>query len=168
MSTENKNQDQKEHTMGIRYLSFTLGSEEYAIPLLCVKEVIAVPEITPIPFTSSHFLGITNLRGQVISILDLRQKLGIKPQGGAETAVIICDLAPLCLGMVVDSITSVLSPVSSDLSEKPSIQSNKNTDFITHIYRKDKKLVIFLDIQKTLSVEDHLAASKALKTKLAA
>ena len=63
---------------GQRYLSFSLGSEDYAIPLLSVKEVIAVPEITPIPFTPSHFLGIMNLRGQVISIIDLRSKLGIK------------------------------------------------------------------------------------------
>ena len=61
---------------GDRYLSFNLGVEEYAVPLLAVREVIAMPEYTPVPYTPPYFLGIMNLRGQVISIMDLRQKLG--------------------------------------------------------------------------------------------
>jgi purine-binding chemotaxis protein CheW len=91
-----------EAATGNRYLSFSLGTEEYAIPLLAVKEVIAMPEFTSVPYTPSHFLGIMNLRGQVISVMDLRKKLGIKPGSTAETAVIICDLSPLCIGVVVD------------------------------------------------------------------
>lgn len=153
---------------GNRYLSFNLGDEEYAIPLLSVREVIAVPEVTPIPFSAPHFLGIMNLRGQVISIIDLRKKLGIKGNPAAETAVIICDLNPLCLGVVVDSINSVLAPQTSEISDRPEIQSNKPTDYITHIYKKDKKLVLFLDIHKTLSVEDQQALARATKEKLAA
>ncbi len=157
-----------ENDQAVRYLSFTLGAEEYAIPLLTVREVIAVPEVTPIPFTPPHFLGIMNLRGQVISIVDLRQKLGIKPQPVSETAVIICDLAPLCLGVVVDSINSVLLPRAEELSAKPDIQSSKATDYITQIYRKDKKLVLLLDIQKTLGTEDYQMLAKAQKSKQAA
>ena len=61
-----------------RFLEFTLGSEDYAIPLLSVREVISVPETTPIPKAPTHFLGIMNLRGQVISVVDLRTKLKIK------------------------------------------------------------------------------------------
>ncbi len=139
---------------GNRYLSFSLGLEEYAIPLLSVKEVIAVPEITPIPYTPPHFLGIMNLRGQVISVIDLRQKLGIKTKGSSETSIIICDLESTSLGVVVDSINSVLSPAASDISEKPEIQSTKSTDYITAVYRKDGKLVLFLDIATSLSYED--------------
>ncbi len=147
-----------------RYLSFRLGNEEYAVPLLAVKEVIAVPEITRVPATPPHFLGIMNLRGQVISVIDLRQKLGIKPQTTAETAVIICDLGQLSIGVVVDSINMVLAPTEADLSEKPEISSNRSTDYITHIYRKDKTMVLFLDIRKALNMEDHAAAAAANKT----
>ena len=168
MSTETQTKENLGQSLGTRYLSFTLGTEEYAIPLLSVREVIAVPEITPIPYTPSHFLGIMNLRGQVISIIDLRKKLAIAPQAKSETAVIICDLSPLCLGVVVDSINSVLAPDQSDVSEKPAIQSSRATDYITHIYRKEKKLVLFLDIQKTLTAEDHQVAAKAIKSKQAA
>lgn len=141
-------------TGGTRFISFTLGSEEFAIPLLFVKEVIAVPDVTPVPFTPPHFVGIMNLRGQVISVIDLRTKLGIKPGQGAETAVIICDLAPLCLGVVVDSIDSVIAPSESEVAGRPEIQSQKNAEYITGVYKKDKKLVLMLDIAKALSVED--------------
>ncbi len=151
-----------------RYLTFSLGSESYAIPLLCVKEVIAVPDITPMPFSPPHFRGIINLRGQVISVIDLRIKLGIKTHANTESAVIICDLAPLCLGVIVDSINNVLSPQASEISEKPEIQSTINTDYITAVYRKDQQLIVFLDVAKALSVDDHKAMNKAVKTNVAA
>ena len=150
---------------GDRFLSFSLGEEEYAIPLLVVKEVIAVPDITPIPFTPPHFLGIMNLRGQVISIMDFRTKLGIKPKAASETAVIICDLAPLVLGVVVDSINSVVAPSADEISPKPDVQSGKNTDFITGVFRKAKDLVLLVDIAKALSVEDLQVVAQQNKNK---
>jgi purine-binding chemotaxis protein CheW len=148
-----------------RYLSFTLGEEEFAIPLLYVKEVIAVPEVTPVPFTPAYFLGIMNLRGQVISVLDLRLKMGIKSNQSAETAVIICDLDPLCLGVVVDSINSVVAPSAEDLAERPEIQSQRSSEFITGVFKKEKSLVLLLDIAKALSVEDIQTLKKNLTSK---
>lgn len=146
-----------------KYISFSLGTEEYAIPLLAVKEVIAVPEFTPIPYTPNHFLGIMNLRGQVISVIDLRTKFGIKPTQSEETSVIICDIAPLVLGVMVDSVNSVLSPSSEDISPKPDIESNRNTEFITAVYRREKHLVLLLDIAKTLTSEDRNAMQRSVK-----
>jgi purine-binding chemotaxis protein CheW len=148
-----------------RFLSFSLGTEEYAVPLLAVREVIALPEYTPVPYTPSYFLGIMNLRGQVISIMDLRQKLGIKPGVDTETAVIICDLNGASIGVVVDSVNTVLNPETADLSEKPEIQSNRPTDYITGVYRKDKKLILFLDLSRSLSLEDHAAVRKSAEVR---
>jgi purine-binding chemotaxis protein CheW len=149
-----------------RFLSFSLGTEEYAVPLLAVREVIALPEFTPVPYTPSYFLGIMNLRGQVISIMDLRQKLGVKPGADTETAVIICDLNGMSIGVVVDSVNTVLNPDAADVSEKPEIQSNRPTDYITGVYRKDKKLILFLDLSKSLSLEDHAAVRKSAETRV--
>ncbi len=162
--------DFQQDTQGSRYLNFSLGTEDYAIPLLTVKEVIALPEITPIPFTPAYFLGIMNLRGQVISVIDLRQKFGVKvsQNTSTENAVIIIDLGTFCMGVVVDSINSVLSPKASDISDKPEIQSNKSTEYITNVFRNGKKLVLLIDITKTLSVEDHAAVAKAGAAKKAA
>ena len=138
----------------LRYLSFSLGTEEYAVPLLTVREVIAVPEITPVPSAPVHFLGIMNLRGQVISIVDLRLKLGIKSSKSAETSVIICDLEEIVIGIVVDSINSVLSPKQEEISIKPEIQNNRNTSYITSVYQNGQKLVLILDVKKALGMED--------------
>src|SRR4051794_11838506 len=101
-----------------RYLTFLLGKEQYAIPLLQVKEAIEMSEPTPIPQTPSYFKGVINLRGQVISVLDLRSKLQLeKIENGPKTAIIILDLEPsLCLGVIVDRINSVLAFHSEDVS----------------------------------------------------
>ena len=153
---------------GNRYISFSLGKEEYAIPLLDVREVIAVPETTPVPFTPPHFMGIMNLRGQVISVIDLRTKLGIKPVAGPETAVIICDIGNTCLGVLVDSINSVVSPDEGQLSSKPEIESQKSTDYISAVYRKTDRLVLIIDLKKALNGEDRKAISTAATPKKAA
>lgn len=147
-----------------RYLNFALGQEEFAIPLLTVKEVIAVPEMTPIPHTPAHFLGIMNLRGQVISVIDLRKKFTIPAKNSEETCVVIIDLDSHCMGVVVDSVNSVLAVKANEVMDKPSIESSKNTDYITGVYRKDEKLVLFIDIVKTLSGEEkHLLQKQSAK-----
>ena len=156
--------NQTNETTQSRYLCFSLGMEEYAIPLLTVKEVIAMPEITPVPQTPSYFLGIMNLRGQVITILDLRQKLAIKPLGNAETSVIICDFNNFSVGVVVDAINSVLAPEPNTISAKPDLQSSKASAYITGVYRKEKRLVLFLDVFKSLNIEDQTNIKKQTST----
>ena len=151
-----------------RYIVFSLGDESYAIPLLSVREVIAKPEFTPIPYTPPYFLGIMNLRGQIISVMDLRAKLGIKPKETSETAVVICDLGTATLGIVVDSINAVISPGPGEISERPEIHSNRNTDFIDGVYRKEQNLVLILNVERTLSVEDRAAMNKGAPPKKAA
>lgn len=163
---ENEKPESVSHNLNLndRYLCFSLGSEDYAIPLLSVREVIAIPEITPVPQAASHFLGIMNLRGQVISVIDLRTKLSIKPSNTQESAIIICDLNPNSMGVVVDSINCVINPGVDQISEKPEVQSQKNTDYIQGVYREKDKLIILLDISKVLNVGEHkeimLAANK--------
>jgi purine-binding chemotaxis protein CheW len=137
-----------------RFLGFSLGGEEYAIPLLKVREVIAMPEVTPVPQCPKHFLGIMNLRGQVISIIDLRTKLGIIPSKSPETAVIICDIGGSHLGIVVDSVNQVHSPSPEQIADKPETHNGKASRFVTGVYRDGKSLVLLLDIAQTLDVAD--------------
>jgi purine-binding chemotaxis protein CheW len=150
-----------------RYLVFSLGSERYALPLLAVKEVIAVPEFTSIPFTPSHFLGMMNLRGQVISVIDLRLKFGMKPQPSAETSVIICDFSSVTVGVVVDSINSVLSCTPDQIQPKPEIDSHKKTDFIMGVTKAEDRLVVLIDISKALDMADLAAIKQAQASKVA-
>jgi len=138
-----------------RFLEFSLGDEDYAIPLLTVREVISVPETTPIPKAPSHFLGIMNLRGQVISVVDLRTKLKIKKkEENSEESVIIVDIEGMNLGIVVDSINKVLAFRLSDVNKVPEIESQVNAEYIDGVYRKEDSLTVLLNVAKVLDLKD--------------
>lgn len=138
-----------------RYLEFSLGGEGFAIPLLQVRELISVPETTPIPYSPTHFLGIMNLRGQVISVVDLRKKMKLKEgDDQAENAVIIIEIAGVNMGVVVDSINKVLAFSSGEVAKVPEIGTQVNAEYIEGIYKNGDDLVVLLDLAKVLSLTD--------------
>lgn len=137
-----------------RFIEFSLGNEDYAIPLLMVREVISVPDTTPIPKSPSHFVGIMNLRGQVISVVDLRKKLKVEAKKDKEEAVIIVDIGGMNIGVVVDSINKVLAFSSEEVSEMPEVEHQLNTHYIFGVYKKEKSLTVLLDIAKVLDLKD--------------
>ena len=146
-----------------RYIEFSLGQEDYAIPLLMVREVISVPDTTPIPKSPPHFLGIMNLRGQVISVVDLRKKLKVEARKDKEEAVIIVDIGGMNIGVVVDSINRVLAFSSDEVSEMPEVENQANTNFVFGVYKKEKSLTVLLDIAKVLDLKDLEAISSIKK-----
>lgn len=137
-----------------RYLCFNLGKEEFALPLLAVKEVIGMPELTPIPQMPPHFLGMMNLRGNVITILDLRNKLSIKPQPSEEQAVVILELGDTRLGCVVDCVNSVINLSEADILDKPHMENTKSSQSITGVIKKSEGLILLLDVAKALSLDE--------------
>ena len=156
MSPDENSQTQtsREVDSNQRYLAFSLRAEQYAIPLLQVKEVIGMTDPTPIPQVPSYFKGIINLRGQVISVIDLRTKLQLSTStDGSETSIIILDLESLCLGVIVDSINCVLALEPNDISAPPDGTDAKD-QFLTGVARKDNRLTLLLDIKATLNIQD--------------
>jgi purine-binding chemotaxis protein CheW len=136
-----------------RYLEFNLGMERFAISLLSVREVLALPETTKVPFSPDYYQGIMNLRGQVLSVIDLRKRLQIKPlEHGVETAVIIVDLGFTLLGVVVDSINRVLAVESKDIAPTPELE--KAADFVVGCFSSEKTLILLLDLDKILDKGD--------------
>lgn len=138
----------------VRYLCFSLGDEEFAIPLLQVKTVTGLPDVTKVPNAPAYFMGIMNLRGQIISVLDLRKKLNIKPNESGETAVIIVEFSNHQIGLAVDAINSVVSLGQEELQPRPDMMSGKNIDFVTAVYAKEDRVVLILDILRSLGAED--------------
>jgi purine-binding chemotaxis protein CheW len=152
-----------------RYLTFSLRNEEYAVPLLAVKEVIAMPEVTPVPHTPPHFLGIMNLRGQVVSVVDLRLKFGMKAvaEKQQETGVIIFDFGDFTVGGVVCSINSVLTFSGAEIQPKPEVISHVKTDYITGVAKKGEKLIVILDVVKAFDMSEKLKMSQTAQQKAA-
>ncbi|MBN8535907.1 MAG: purine-binding chemotaxis protein CheW [Deltaproteobacteria bacterium] len=157
MSMNDVSSNQENQTeLGGRYLCFTLGKEKFAIPLLQVKEVLGTVETTAIPQAPPHFKGIMNLRGQVISVIDLRLKLKLgKPEAHSETTFIILDFAPLSLGVIVDSVDSVVAIEGKDISRTPDVESNVKTEFIQGVARSEKALTLILDLKLALNADDY-------------
>lgn len=151
-ATANHHQkDSKETSSTIqdRFLSFKLGDEHYALPLLQVKEVIDLPDVTFVPQAPAFFLGIINLRGQVISVVDLRLKLGLPKNNSESKTAIICDFGSRVMGIVVDSVQSVLHPDPSELNTPPSTSAASQVSYVNCVYNnKDGTLVLMLDILK--------------------
>jgi len=141
-----------------RWLEFRLGTGEYAIPLLKVREVISIPDTTPIPRAPEHFLGLMNLRGQVISVIDLRKKLKLPltKDRSSEEAVIIVGISGVHVGVVVDAITRVIAFSDSQIDDVPASGSQVNAEFIQGIFQKETSLVILMNIGKILDVQDIL------------
>lgn len=146
-----------------RYLCFDLGTEQFAMPLLMVREVVALPEITIIPQMPSHFLGIINLRGSVISVMDLRVRMGIEKKLNEETAVVILDLGDLQLGVVVDRVSSVANLQEDEILAKPHLENGRANDSITGVWQKENKLILLINVAKALSLEDKALAADAAR-----
>ena len=139
---------------GERFLNFTLGPDEFAIPLLSVKQVIAIPEFTPIPQSPGYFAGLANLRGAVIPVLDIAAKLNISSNESTERAVIILNIGAIVVGIIVDSVNQVIAPKTNELSPRPETDPSVKTDYIIAVYRRDKQLVLLLDIAMALGTQD--------------
>lgn len=138
-----------------RYLEFGLGTENYAIFLLDVKEVIPIPQMTNLPNSPSYYNGIMNLRGQIISVIDLRKKLGIKPlDEKREEAVIIIEIDNIGIGIIVDSINKVLTIAANSVIEVPEVQSQINAKYIEGIHQSDDGLTVLLDLENVLNLPE--------------
>lgn len=139
-----------------RYLTFQLGNEHYAIPLLQVKEVIEMTEPVPIPHTPNYFKGIINLRGQVISILDLRTKLQMpKVEYSQKTAIIILDLSTdIYIGVIVDRIHSVQAVHQKDIGPAPDRLTGVKEQYLLGVAKNNTGMILLLDLHAALNIEE--------------
>lgn len=133
-----------------RFLEFKLGDESYAVGLLKVREVITPPEVTAIPKAPPYVCGLINLRGTVLTVIDLRKKLGIRPgQDASQNAVIIFDLDERLVGVVVDSIQKVLNIDESKIKPVPD-SDGQGMAHILGILHHEEKLTMWLDPKSLL------------------
>lgn len=137
-----------------RFLEFNLGGENYAVELLLVKEVITPPEMTPIPKAPPYVCGLMNLRGLVLTVVDLRKKLGITPdKDSSQNGVIIFDLGDRLVGVVVDSIQKVLNISGGNIKPIPEAEGRTNPQFLG-ILQHENKLCMWIDPYALLDIQN--------------
>ena len=141
-----------------QFISFSVGDEEYGLELLRVKEVIRVREITWLPKAPSFVKGIINLRGDVIPIVDLRDKFGLESKEATSmTRVIVVEVEGRLMGMVVDSASQVVCIPADQIDPPPPVLGGFSKEFITGVGKLDDKLVILLNTDAVLTVEERRA-----------
>jgi len=153
------------YSEGTRLITFILGEEKYGLNILKVRELISFPEgLTRIPGVPDYIIGMFNLRGLVIPVMDLREKFNMSGEERHEfSVIIIVEVDNKSIGITVDSVSDVIFVKEDDIQETTELAVNVDTKFIKGVAKTKDEMVILLDIDFLLSKEefDTLLAEKS-------
>jgi purine-binding chemotaxis protein CheW len=154
-TTRNSGSVDDEGLVASEYLTFTLGSEEYAIDILKVQEIRGYEQPTLIANAPPFIKGVINLRGIIVPIVDLRIKFNL---GNVEytpfTVVIILNVAGRVIGAVVDSVSDVFSLTRSQIRQAPDFSGTFDTKYILGLATIDSRMMIVTDIERLMTSAD--------------
>ncbi len=137
---------------GQEFLAFTLGSEEYGIDILKVQEIRGYEAVTRIANSPDFIKGVVNLRGIIVPIVDMRIKFNLgEPTYDQFTVVIILNIAGRVMGMVVDSVSDVITLLQEQVKPAPEMGGALNTDYLIGLGTLDERMLILVDIDKLMS-----------------
>ena len=140
---------------GIEALAFTLGKEEYGINILKVQEIRGYDAVTRIANAPDFIKGVVNLRGVIVPIVDMRIKFNLgMPTYDQFTVVIILNIADRVVGMVVDSVSDVITLTPDQIKPAPEMGTALNTDYLIGLGTIDQRMVILVDIDRLMSNEE--------------
>lgn len=145
-------------TSDLQMVAFMLESEEFAVDIHKVKEVIKMPQVTPLPRAADFIEGVINLRGEVIPVVCLRKRFQL-PVGERDdqTRVIIVEIQGNNVGLIVDSVTEVLRFPTSEVQPPPSTIAGTRTDLIKGVGKIDERLLIILDLERILTSDEMIS-----------
>jgi len=142
-------------TVGQEFLVFTLGDEEYGIDILKVQEIRGYDQVTRIANTPEFIKGVTNLRGVIVPIIDLRVKFSQPDvEYNDNTVVIVLNLEHRVVGIVVDGVSDVLSLKHEQIRPAPEFAVTMSTEYLTGLGALGERMLILVDIEKLLSSEE--------------
>jgi purine-binding chemotaxis protein CheW len=142
-------------TSALEALAFTLGREEYGVDILKVQEIRGHDTVTRIANAPAYIKGVVNLRGVIVPVVDLRLRFNIDAGGDEQfSVVIVLNIAGRIIGMVVDSVSDVISLGADEIRPAPQMGSALDTDFLVGIGTIDNRMLILLDIERLMSSEE--------------
>ena len=141
-----------------RWVTFQLENETYGIDVMQIREVLRSTEISPVPGAPSYVLGIINLRGNVVAIIDTRSRFGLASREDVDDAsrILILEAGDYVVGFLVDSVSEVAELQNSHIETAPDTGSGDGSRFISGLYNRKEGLLILVDANKLLS-DDELA-----------
>ncbi len=143
-----------------QFLTFRLGTEDYAIDILKVQEIRGYTAITPLPSTPQRIKGVMNLRGAVVPVVGLREAFNLPAVDYDKfTVIIVVRLGRRVFGLVVDAVSDVLDLSSAEVEAPPELGAGVDTSFMTGMAKSGDRLIALLDIEKAIGTDSLSAAA---------
>lgn len=139
----------------LQWVTFKLESEVYGVNVMQVQEVLRMTEIAPVPGAPHYVLGIINLRGNVVTVMDTRKRFGLPPKETDDaTRIIILEVHNQVIGIQVDSVAEVVYLRASEIETAPNVGNDESSKYIQGVYSRDGELLILVDLNKLLSDDE--------------
>ena len=141
----------------LQWVTYQLEEEVYGINVMQVQEVLRLTEIAPVPGAPSYVLGIINLRGNVVTVIDTRSRFGLTSKEPDDLSrIIIVEVNGNVVGMLVDSVAEVVYLHQSEIDTAPNVSNDDSSRFIQGVCSREEKLLILVDVNKLLT-DDEIA-----------
>jgi len=151
-----------------KYLTFQLGTEEFGIRIMQVREIIGVQDITSVPQTPAYVRGVINLRGKVTPVISLRMKFGMPAiENTQRTCIIVVQVqgenGKVLLGALVDGVTEVANLAAADIEDTPDFGGTVSLPYILGMAKTKGRVIILLDIDAALNAQELIGIEGAIR-----
>jgi purine-binding chemotaxis protein CheW len=139
----------------LQWVTFRLANETYGINVMQVQEVLRFSDIAPVPGAPPYVLGIINLRGNVVTVIDTCQRFGLPPIDITDnTRIVIIETNQQVIGILVDAVAEVVYLKRSEIETTPNVGNDESAKFIQGVSHRDNQLLILVDLNKLLGEEE--------------
>lgn len=139
----------------LQWVTFQLDDETYGINVMQVQEVLRYSEIAPVPGAPNYVLGIINLRGNVVTVIDTRLRFGLNPNEVTDNSrIVIIESEQQVIGILVDSVAEVVYLKTSEIDSAPNVGTDESARFIQGVSNRDDELLILVDLDKMLTDDE--------------
>ena len=144
-------QESNDNDPQLQWATFLLAEELYGVDVMQVKEVLRLTEIAPVPGSAHYILGILNLRGNVITVIDTRTLFGLaQAEPTEDSRIVVIELDDQVVGMLVDSVAEVIYLRQSQVERAPNVGTEESTKFIQGVSYHNDDLIILLDLNRMI------------------
>jgi purine-binding chemotaxis protein CheW len=152
----------------LQIVGFQVGNETYGVPITSLHEIVRVPEITAVPDAPEYMEGVINLRGKIVSVIDLRKRFGVKEtEASRRNRILVVEFNGRLSGLIVDSASEVLKIAANEIEPPPAVLQEGGMSCVTGLGKYKGRLIMLLDTSKLLEFGSTKAQKAAAEAKAA-
>lgn len=135
----------------LHIVGFRIGRETFGVPIALVHEIVRVPDITSVPDAPNYVEGVINLRGKIVSVIDLRKRFGEREiNSNKKNRIMVTEVEGKMVGLIVDSASEVMKIAESEVELPPSLFEEGELNYVTGVGKLKSRLIILVDLSKIL------------------